>query len=65
MLGSGIAGIGWFEQDAGCVNIVDVDDASRFLVRLLNHSPLNAMKLGIETTTMERLYQQYCETRPV
>ncbi len=63
MLGSNLAGIGAFEQDAGCINVIDVDDAGRFLVRLLNHSPLNAMKGGVELTTMEWLYQQYLRTR--
>jgi probable phosphoglycerate mutase len=63
MLGSGLAGIGAIEQDAGCVNVIDVNDDGRFLVRLLNHSPLNALKLGVELTTMERLYEQYLQTR--
>ena len=33
MLGSGIGGVGAIEQDAGCVNVIDVDDRGRFLVR--------------------------------
>ena len=44
MLGSGVGGVGAIEQDAGCLNVIDVDDQGRFLVRLLNHSPLNALK---------------------
>jgi probable phosphoglycerate mutase len=63
VLGSGVAGVGAFEQDAGCLNVIDVDDGGRFLVRLLNHSPLNALKAGVELTTMEWLYQQYLRTR--
>jgi broad specificity phosphatase PhoE len=63
VLGSGVAGVGAIEQDAGCLNVIDVDDEGRFLVRLLNHSPLNSLKLGIELTTMERLYEQYLRTR--
>ena len=65
MLGATTSGIGAFEQDAGCLNVIDVDDNGRFLVRLLNHSPLNALKLGVEWTTMERLYGQYLQRRPV
>ncbi len=63
MLGSGLAGVGAFEQDAGCLNVIDVEDDGRFLVRLLNHSPLNALKAGVEMTTMEGLFQQYLRTR--
>ena len=63
MLGSGLTGLGAFEQDAGCINVIDVDDSGRFLVRLLNHSPLNALKHGSDLTTMERLYQQYRQSR--
>jgi len=61
VLGSSLANIGTIEQDAGCLNVIDVDDSGRFLLRLLNHSPLNAMKIGIELTTMERLYQQFLD----
>ena len=40
-------------------SIIDVDQAGRFLVRLVNHTPLNPVKVGIELTTMERIYLQY------
>jgi probable phosphoglycerate mutase len=63
MLGSDMAGVSAFEQDAGCLNVIDVTEDGRFLVRLLNHSPLNALKVGVELTTMERLYEQYLRTR--
>jgi probable phosphoglycerate mutase len=59
VLRAGLAGLGGLEQDAGCINVLDVDDAGRCLVRLVNHTPGNAMKLGMELTTLERLYLQY------
>jgi probable phosphoglycerate mutase len=65
MLGVASFGVGAFEQDGGCLNVIDVDANGHFLVRLLNHSPLNALKHGVEWTTMERLYEQYLQRRPV
>jgi probable phosphoglycerate mutase len=58
-LGIGLAGFGAIEQDAGCINIIDIDDHGRGLVRLINYTPLNPLKKGVDLTTMERLYLQY------
>ncbi|HZT82163.1 MAG TPA: histidine phosphatase family protein [Gemmataceae bacterium] len=58
-LGAGLAGVGVLEQDPGCVNLLEVDDGGRFLVRLVNHTPYDAAKQGLEGTTMERLFLQY------
>ena len=62
-LGAGIASFGALEQDPGCINIIDVEPAPggglRMIVRLLNHTPYNEQKLGLELTTMERLYLAY------
>src|SRR5262249_15497281 len=58
-LGCGLGGFGALEQDPCCVNILDVDAAGRWLVRLVNHSPYNAAKIGLQLTTMERLYLDY------
>jgi broad specificity phosphatase PhoE len=63
VLGAGLAGIGTVEQDNGCINILDVEDSGRCLVRLLNHSPLNPLKVGAVMTSMERLYVQYTRGR--
>lgn len=60
-LGRGLDSIGALEQDPGCLNILDVADDGRCLVRLVNHTPYNPVKTGLELTTMERLYQQYCQ----
>jgi probable phosphoglycerate mutase len=63
VLGVGLRGVGAVEQDAGCVNIIDVDDNGRGLLRLVNHTPTNPLKVGLELTTMERIYQQYRRPR--
>jgi probable phosphoglycerate mutase len=60
-VGRGLDGIGPLEQDPGCLNIIDVADDGRCLIRLVNHTPYNPLKAGLELTTMERLYQQYRE----
>src|SRR3972149_1257981 len=60
-LGHGPRAFGAIEQDAGCVNIVDVDDGGRFVVRLVNYTPYNPAKIGLELLTMERLYRELVE----
>jgi probable phosphoglycerate mutase len=55
----GLAGFAGLEQDAGCINLIEVDEAGRCLVRLLNYTPDNPLKAGMDLTTMERLYLQY------
>lgn len=59
-LGHGLAGFGAVEQDAACLNIIDVDTSGRSLVRLLNFTPYNPAKIGLTLTTMERLFHDYC-----
>src|SRR5437762_3159280 len=59
VLGGDLHAFATLEQDAGCINVIDVDGADKFLVRLVNYTPYNTLKAGLETTTMERLYQQY------
>jgi probable phosphoglycerate mutase len=58
-LGLGLQAFGALEQDPGCINILDIDSAGRWLIRLMNYTPYNAAKKGMELTTMERLYLQY------
>jgi probable phosphoglycerate mutase len=58
-LGLDLRAFGAIEQDPACINILDGDDSDRFLVRLVNYTPYNAVKLGMDLTTMERLYLQY------
>jgi probable phosphoglycerate mutase len=62
--GAGLPGLAAFEQEAGCINVLDVDDAGRCLIRLVNYTPANPLKNGVDLTTMERLYLQYRRRRP-
>jgi probable phosphoglycerate mutase len=58
-LGVELNGFGALEQDPACINILDVDDQGTLLIRLVNHTPYNDAKTGMDLTTMERLYLQY------
>ncbi|HEV3205107.1 MAG TPA: histidine phosphatase family protein [Gemmataceae bacterium] len=58
-LGTGMGGFGALEQDPACINILDVADSGQFLVRLVNYTPYNPLKIELEMTTMERLFFQY------
>jgi probable phosphoglycerate mutase len=58
-LGSELGGFGAIEQDPACINVLDVDDQGRMLIRLVNYTPYNATKIGMDLTTMERLFLQY------
>jgi probable phosphoglycerate mutase len=62
-LGSGLQGFSTVEQDACCLNILDVDDDGRWLIRLMNHTSHNACKDGLMLTTMERLFMDYRQRR--
>jgi len=64
-LGLGLGGFVELEQDSGCVNILDVDAAGRFVVRLVNHTPDDPSKHTWVLTTMERLYRQMTDPRQV
>jgi probable phosphoglycerate mutase len=59
LLGTGLGGFALLEQDPCCLNIIDVVDGGRFVLRLVNHTCYNPAKRGLELTTMERLYQEY------
>ena len=51
------------EQDTGCLNVLDIEgngpDAHVAFVRLINFTPYNAIKLGMNRTTLEMLWQQF------
>ena len=63
IFGMSLSCLGTLEQDACCINLIDVDDAGRCLVRLINYTPANPVKTGMELTTLERLYLQFCKRR--
>lgn len=53
------------EQDACCINVIDVDVSEgtpgepRYIVRAINLTPYNMMKEGIVDTTMEALWKKF------
>jgi probable phosphoglycerate mutase len=63
LLGGGLAGLAALEQDAGCVNLIEVGDAGAGLVRLVNFTPASPLKQGLEHSTLEGLYRQYLQGR--
>jgi probable phosphoglycerate mutase len=56
-LGMDLSLFGGLEQDAGCINILDVDARGRGLLRLLNFSADDPAKRQLKRTTMEDLYE--------
>ncbi len=58
-LGAGLSCLGRFEQDAGCINVIDVDPARKCLVRLVNHTPSAPAKEGLRATTMEQIFLEH------
>lgn len=63
VLGCGLAGFGALEQDPAAINIIDVDDAGRGVIRAANYTPYNPLKQGWHLTTMERLFVEYVQLR--
>jgi len=58
-LGAGLPGFGRIEQDAACLNILDIDARGHQLVRLLNYTAYNRLKHGQTLTTMEQLFEDF------
>jgi broad specificity phosphatase PhoE len=59
VLGTGLASFGHIEQDPACINIFDVDEQGYGVIRMVNYTPYNPTKDGIELTTMERYFLEY------
>ncbi len=57
VIGGGLETFGKLEQDAGCINIFDLDPDGSFLLRLLNYTPLCPDKHSLRLSTMEQIYQ--------
>ena len=55
-LGGGLDTFGRIEQDAGCINIIDLDADGSFLLRLVNYTPESPVKADIRLSTMEQIY---------
>jgi probable phosphoglycerate mutase len=63
----GLAGLSAFEQDAGCVNIIDADivdgEIVRRMIRAVNLTPYNLVKHEHYLTVAERIVAAHRETR--
>ncbi len=60
----GPAFLGAFEQSPACINVLDVDWEGTFVVRAVNLTPYDPVKVGgSRKTTMEELWEQYLSGR--
>jgi probable phosphoglycerate mutase len=59
LLGAPLGAVGKLEQDACCINLVEVDEAGVPLVRLVNFTPANPLKVGMTLSTLEGLARQF------
>ncbi|MDP6353327.1 MAG: histidine phosphatase family protein [Alphaproteobacteria bacterium] len=61
--GAGLAAAASFEQDMGCLNIIDIDIAEgaviRRLIKAVNLTPYNLAKLSLNLTSMEQVMARY------
>ena len=56
--------LGGFEQAPGCINVLDVGDDRRFIVRAVNHTPYDPAHVrAARETTMEQLWREYLERK--
>lgn len=65
--GAGLGGIGHFEQDLGCINILDIDVVpganaheppaiQRIVLKAVNITPYDFVKAGLPKTSLEHLF---------
>jgi len=64
LLGVSLPGLGRLEQDACCINLVEVGEAGPPLVRLVNFTAHDPAKGSLVLSTLEGLYEQYLRGRP-
>jgi len=68
--GAGLRAMSSFEQDTGCVNIVDFDTGAigglrRALIKAVNVTPYNYLKHGMNLTSLETIMQRGIKDVPV
>ena len=61
--GAGLAAMGAFEQDTGCINVLDFDlDANgavaRAMIKAVNLTPYNWLKHGMNLTSLEAIFER-------
>jgi broad specificity phosphatase PhoE len=54
---------GGFEQAPACINVLDVDDAGRWIVRVVNSAEHLAVTEHLRSTTMEEYYAEFVSVR--
>jgi probable phosphoglycerate mutase len=67
---SGLRAMSSFEQDTGCVNIIDFDlggvgGVKRALIKAVNLTPYNYLKHGMNLTSLEAIMQRDVKDVPV
>jgi probable phosphoglycerate mutase len=70
--GAGLRSTHAFEQDTGCINVVDFDivpsegggtEIARALIKAVNLTPYNYLKHGMNLTSLEAIFAQGAEER--
>lgn len=61
--GAGLNAMGAFEQDTGCINVLDFDFAAdgtitRTMIKSLNLTPYNWLKFGMNLTSLEAIFER-------
>lgn len=61
--GAGLGAMGAFEQDTGCVNVLDFDmtasgEIERTMIKSVNLTPYNWLKHGMNLTSLEAIFER-------
>jgi probable phosphoglycerate mutase len=60
--GAGLHAMGAFEQDTGCINVIDFDmdgpKVARPLIKAVNLTPYNYLKHGMNQTSLEAIFER-------
>lgn len=62
--GAGLPGLRAFEQDLGCINIIELAGPDSAFLRAVNLTPLDPVKDGLWLTSMERVWRGYAGGGP-
>lgn len=67
--GAGLNAMISFEQDTGCINVIDFDlhkdrSVRRPLIKAVNLTPYNWLKHGMNTTSLEALFERDVNDKP-
>lgn len=55
-LQTGLESMSFMEQEAGCINVLDLHESDRVLVRQMNFTPHSPLKADVWATTLEQIY---------